>query len=128
MFKTSSNKKNNSNVKLNINNNNNNDVESTITNEHIPVNNKQQTIELINYQRKNFDETNFKIENSCNTWKAATPCEIICRTRGMVLIVSNCGIVISWREIYVAESLTQEALLFLDTLDLLIGIVIFFNY
>ncbi len=58
MFKTSSNKKNNSNVKLNINNNN--DVESTITNEHIPVNNKQQTIELINYQRKNFDETNFK--------------------------------------------------------------------
>jgi len=58
LFKTSSNKKNNSNVKLNINNNN--DVESTITNEHIPVNNKQQTIELINYQRKNFDETNFK--------------------------------------------------------------------
>ena len=60
LFKTSSNKKNHSNIKLNNNNNNNNDVESTITNEHLPVNNKQQTIELINYQRKNFDETNFK--------------------------------------------------------------------
>ena len=78
--------------------------------------------------RSRLDETNFKIENSCNTWKAATPCEIICRTRGMVLIVSNCGIFISWKKIYGAESLTQGAFLFLDTLDLLKGIVIFFNY
>jgi hypothetical protein len=77
--------------------------------------------------RSRLGETNFKIDNSCNTWKAATPCEIKCRTRGVVLIVSNCGVVISWREIYGAESLAQVALLFLDTLDLLTGNYITYN-
>ncbi len=48
--------------------------------------------------RSRLSETNFKIVYSCNTWKA---------------------------EIYGAEILTQVALLFLGTPDLLKGIVIF---
>lgn len=57
---------------------------------------------------------------TCNTEKATvTPCEIKCRTRGIVLIVSNCGIIIAFREIYGAESLAQVAFFYLETLDLI---------
>lgn len=66
-------------------------------------------------------------DTSCNTDKTSvTPCEIKCRTRGIVLLVSNCGITISYREIYGSESLTQVAYLIKDTFDLFEGFTIFF--
>ena len=55
--------------------------------------------------------------NTCNTLKA-TACEAKCKTRGIILAVSNCGIIISFRELFGSESLTQVTALYLDTLEL----------
>ncbi len=61
-------------------------------------------------------------ETSCNTDKTTvTPCEIKCKTRGVIILVSNCGIIISFREMYGAESLQQVAFLYNDTLALFKG-------
>jgi hypothetical protein len=60
--------------------------------------------------------------STCNTDKTTvTSCEIKCKTRGFILLVSNCGITVAFREIYGAESLPQVASLMLDTLDLFKG-------
>ena len=55
---------------------------------------------------------------TCNTLKSTTTyCEIKCKTRGILLVTSNCGIIISYREMFGSESLQKVALLYLDTLD-----------
>ncbi len=40
--------------------------------------------------------------------------------------MNNCGVVVSFREIYGSESLTQVTMLFLDTIDLFNGIFLFY--
>lgn len=56
--------------------------------------------------------------DTCNTEKSKlTSCDIKCKTRGILIMATNCGIVVSFREMYGAESLTQVALFYLDTLD-----------
>ena len=38
---------------------------------------------------------------TCNTLKSTTTyCEIKCKTRGILLVTSNCGIIISYREMF----------------------------
>jgi len=61
-----------------------------------------------------------KEDKSCNTLKA-TACEVKCKTRGILLGVANCGIIMSFRELFGTESLTQVTTLYLDTLDLYMG-------
>jgi hypothetical protein len=64
---------------------------------------------------------------SCNTLKlTVTSCDIKCKTRGILLSATNCGIVMSFRELYGSESCTQVALLFMDTLDSFKGTCRFF--
>ncbi len=57
---------------------------------------------------------------SCNTYKA-NHCTMKCKTRGILLAATNCGIVISFRELFGAESLKQVTQLYLDTFDLFEG-------
>ena len=57
---------------------------------------------------------------SYNTFKAKH-CTMKCKTRGILLAATNCGIVISFRELFGAESLKQVAQLYLDTFDLFEG-------
>jgi len=67
---------------------------------------------------------NKKDEETCNTNKVeCTACESKCKTRGVVLIVMNCGIVMSFAEIFCAESLPQISMLFLDTIDQFKGVI-----
>jgi len=55
---------------------------------------------------------------TCNTVKKfITSCDIKCKTRGILLCATNCGVVVSYRELYGAESHSQVAMLYLDTLD-----------
>ena len=59
----------------------------------------------------------------CNTDKEAVySCTIKCKTRGIILAASNCGIILSFREIYGSESLSQVGLFYLDLLDNFKGI------
>ena len=52
---------------------------------------------------------------SCNTDKTNTfSCGLKCKTRGLQLACSNCGIIIGFRELYGSESLTQVALMALE--------------
>jgi hypothetical protein len=61
-------------------------------------------------------------EESCNTDKVAcSPCEAKCKTRGAFLVITTCGIVVGFRELFGAESLTQAVMLFLDVLELYEG-------
>jgi hypothetical protein len=43
---------------------------------------------------------------TCNTLKTQ-PCLLKCKTRGILLAVSNCGVVMSFRELFGGESLSQ---------------------
>lgn len=53
--------------------------------------------------------------DQCNTDKENVySCTIKCKTRGIIIGASNCGIVIGFREIYGAESLRQVGLFYLD--------------
>ncbi len=59
---------------------------------------------------------------SCNTDKTAvSTCDIKCKSRGVILFASNCGVTVSFREIFGAESLPQVAMLLMDTLELYQG-------
>ena len=56
--------------------------------------------------------------DSCNTDKTKDySCQLKCRTRGLELAATNCGIVVGYREIFLAESKTQVALMYLDICD-----------
>ena len=62
-------------------------------------------------------QSNFN-ENACNVDKTDSyTCDIKCRTRGLLLACSNCGVIIAYRELFGAESLTQVAILFVDIFD-----------
>jgi hypothetical protein len=64
----------------------------------------QQYNEFIS-NRKKSEEDEFI---SCNTDKVAcTACDSKCKTRGVILIITNCGVILSYREIFGSESLTQ---------------------
>jgi transcription elongation factor Elf1 len=55
---------------------------------------------------------------SCNTDKTSVyACNLKCKTRGIELACSNCGIVLAFRELYGSESLTQVAYMYLDLVD-----------
>ena len=62
-------------------------------------------------------QTNTQELSRCNTEKTQHSINNKCKTRGVVLAVHNCGIVLSFREIYGAESLTQVCFFYLDTLS-----------
>jgi hypothetical protein len=67
--------------------------------------------------------------SSCNTDKAKVfSCEHKCKTRGILLAVFNCGILIGYRELFRKESTTQVALLYLDIYDYYIGIKLKISY
>jgi hypothetical protein len=59
--------------------------------------------------------------SSCNTDKTKLTIYNKCKTRGIVLVVYNCGIVLSFRELYGSESLSQVGLFLLDTIDAMKG-------
>ena len=61
---------------------------------------------------------------TCNTDKTTVfNCDLKCKTRGLQLACSNCGIVLAFRELYGSESLTQVALMYLDIVDNFKGII-----
>lgn len=56
--------------------------------------------------------------NSCNTDKTKDyTCNLKCRTRKLEIAATNCGIVVGYREIILAESKTQVALMYLDVCE-----------
>ncbi len=59
--------------------------------------------------------------SSCNTDKTKLTIYNKCKTRGIVLAVYNCGIVLSFRELYGSESLSQVGLFLIDTIDAMNG-------
>jgi len=59
--------------------------------------------------------------SSCNTEKTQQSNNNKCKTRGVVLGVYNCGIILSFRELYGSESLTQVCLFYLETLAACVG-------
>jgi len=55
---------------------------------------------------------------SCNTDKTKDfGCPLKCHTRGIQICATNCGIIIGYREIFLAESKTQVAVMLLDIYD-----------
>ena len=55
----------------------------------------------------------------CNTDKTIThACDVKVKTRGILLALSNCGIIVGYRELYGSESITQFANMYLDMVDL----------
>ena len=46
-----------------------------------------------------------------------TTCDIKCETRGILIMATNCSIVVSYRKMYGSESLGQVGLFYLDTYD-----------
>ena len=65
---------------------------------------------------------NYSELRSCNTEKSQYySCEVKCKTRGVIIAASNCGLVLGWREIYGAESCTQVALFYLNLANLYVG-------
>ncbi len=65
-----------------------------------------------------FAKKNVDSFTSCNTDKTKVfSCENKCKTRGVVVAAFNCGIVLSFREIFGSESLTQIGLMYLDTIS-----------
>ena len=51
----------------------------------------------------------------CNTDKSSQfACEMKCRTRGLALLCTNCGIIIAYKELFGSESCTQIALMYLE--------------
>lgn len=59
---------------------------------------------------------------SCNTDKTKQyTCDLKCRTRGIQIAAFNCGVILGWREMYLSESITQVALMYLDIIDNYIG-------
>ena len=47
------------------------------------------------------------------------------KTRGLILAAWNCGLLVAWRDMYGAESLTQIAYMYLDIADSYQGYKIF---
>jgi hypothetical protein len=45
-------------------------------------------------------------------------CDVKVKTRGILLALSNCGIILGYRELYGSESVTQVANMYLDIVDL----------
>jgi len=57
-------------------------------------------------------------DQDCNTDKGNVySCSVKCKTRGVLLAATNCGIVVGFREIYGGEGLRQVGLFYLDVLD-----------
>ncbi len=55
----------------------------------------------------------------CNTHKInTTSCDVKVKTREILSILSNCGVIVGYREIYGSESITQVANLYLNIADL----------
>ena len=55
---------------------------------------------------------------SCNTDKTAMyACDVKVKSRGILLAVTNCGVILSYREIFGSESITQVSNFYLDTID-----------
>ena len=44
-------------------------------------------------------------------------CDMKVKTRGIQLALTNCGIIVAYRELYGSESTTQVALVYLDLCD-----------
>jgi hypothetical protein len=82
-----------------------------------------------NLLEKYLCKQNQATDKSCNTDKTkAFPCEIKCKSRGLVVCASNCGIIESYREIILAESKSQVALFYLDTIDLMRFLYFYFFF
>jgi hypothetical protein len=64
-------------------------------------------------------EESIKEKNKfCNVDKTDSyTCDIKCRTRGIIIACTNCGVIIGSRELYGAESLSQVCQFFLDIKD-----------
>jgi hypothetical protein len=48
------------------------------------------------------------------------------KTRGILIIINNCGVIVGYRELYGSESLTQVANLYLDLVDSIQSLIYFF--
>jgi hypothetical protein len=69
-----------------------------------------------------FKKINKSIDTTCNTDKSLDyTCELKCRTRGIQIAATNCGIIIAFREMWLSESRTQVALMYMDIVDNYIG-------
>ena len=70
--------------------------------------------------------------NQCNIIKISiTSCEVKVKTRGILLMIASCGVIVGYREICGSESITQEANMYLDMVELFKIIkfyFILFNY
>ena len=56
--------------------------------------------------------------SGCNTDKTVShTCDVKVKTRGILLALSNCGIIVGYRELYGSESITQVANMYLDMVD-----------
>jgi len=72
-------------------------------------------------KKSEFDD----IQTTCNTDKASKfySCNFKCKTRGLIIIAFNCGIIICFREMYGAESLRHVSHLYLDMIDHFCGTI-----
>ena len=67
------------------------------------------------YLQRKRDSTHI---SSCNTDKTNVyACDMKVKTRGIQLALTNCGIIVAYRELYGSESTTQVALVYLDLCD-----------
>ena len=56
--------------------------------------------------------------SGCNTDKTIShACDVKVKTRSILLALSNCGIILGFRELYGSESITQVANMYLDMVD-----------
>ena len=56
--------------------------------------------------------------SGCNTDKTIShTCDVKVKTRSILLALSNCGIIVGYRELYGSESITQVANMYLDMVD-----------
>jgi len=55
---------------------------------------------------------------TCNTDKTADyTCDLKCRTRGIQIAATNFGFIMAFRELFLSESITQVAQMYLDMVD-----------
>ena len=65
--------------------------------------------------------------NSCNTDKTVLhACDVKVKTRGILIFMNNCGVIVGYRELYGSESLTRVANLYLDLVDSIQSLIYFF--
>ncbi len=75
--------------------------------------------EILDNEIKSIHSKQYANEILCNTNKEERfPCANKTKTRGILLATYNCGIIVSYRELFGSESITQVVLFYLDLISI----------